>query len=206
MTQFESDRWVDGARRGFVRGGTEGTTRRGGAGYDRQSLNRHVYTHTQIPRHPLPVFQGPFLTPPPLSSAMSVSSSWVPLGRYRISSTRGGGHLHPFLAMHCTKAATKKESDDMETQVQSTHRHTGIEPIGKTGSIDDISQQVGRQRIEEREGGRGGRRRRHAVSESFSPALDSFLTYMLLLPSPFIPRLISNLTAPLFCESRSGLF
>ncbi len=39
------------------------------------------------------------------------------LGRYRISSTRGGGFLNVFLADHCRPAATQRASDDMEHQV-----------------------------------------------------------------------------------------
>lgn len=46
----------------------------------------------------------------------TVSDSWISLGRYRISSTRGGGFLNVFLALDCSTTKDFKPSDDMEEQ------------------------------------------------------------------------------------------
>lgn len=47
----------------------------------------------------------------------TVSEHWTTLGRYRISSTRGGGFLNVFFADGCRPSDTRRASDDMEKQV-----------------------------------------------------------------------------------------
>ena len=47
----------------------------------------------------------------------TVSEQWTELGRYRISSTRGGGFLNVFFADGCRPSDTHRASDDMELQV-----------------------------------------------------------------------------------------
>lgn len=73
-------------------------------------------------------------TLPTTNTTTPVSDRWTVLGRYRISSTRGGGFLNVFLADDCRASPTQRASDDMEKQVRAYTYGNGMGGLGKGGA------------------------------------------------------------------------